>query len=370
MNKSLRHLWSLVPLQLTLANRSTTAPLLGPRKRPGGNSGNQVGTALASAASAALFLYVLQRSGPGVTFSKVRLLGWGFASLILLSGARHVLRAVAWSYCVQIQGRRPGALELFGPRLVGEALDDLTPAGPLLGETAKVVVVSRLIPAHSGGSSVVIENLIYALAALLFMLSGVALALLKLVTPRAFGWIAGGLVLCVLASTLVACRMIGRRISLVGRTLKYMKRVGLRWGLLERHQHYLRAVEQDIHDFFLAQQGLFLFVFAIEFATSFTGIGETYLILKATTAHASLFAAYLAESANRAVQLVFSFIPLGLGVQEGVAATTLQAIGYTASDGVSLAILRKMRTVIWTALGLLLAAKYSIARSARQEHSV
>src|SRR5579872_1163161 len=151
---------------------------------------------LASIASIALFVYVLQRSGPVLVFDKIRLLGWGFAFLILLSGARHLLRAVAWSYCVQTGGRRPSALDLFGPRLVGEALDDLTPAGPLLGQTAKLAVVSKLIPANAGASSVVIENLVYTLAAGLFMLSGLVLALFTLTTPHKFRWIGGELVIC------------------------------------------------------------------------------------------------------------------------------------------------------------------------------
>src|SRR6266567_1423383 len=118
---------------------------------------------LVSLASFALFVYVIQRSGTEAVLDKIRLLGWGFAFLILLAGVRHVLRAVAWSFCVQTSGRRPAPFELLGPRLMGEALNDLTPAGPLLGEPAKVMAVSRLIPAQAGASSVVIENLIYAL---------------------------------------------------------------------------------------------------------------------------------------------------------------------------------------------------------------
>jgi len=325
---------------------------------------------LASIASFALFVYVLERSGPAAVLDKIRLLGWGFAFLILLSGARHLLRALAWSYCVETDGPRPAPLDLFGPRLVGEALNDLTPAGPLLGETAKVAVVSRLIPAQAGASSVVIENLIYALAALLFMLSGLVLALLKLATPHAFRWIGGELAICFLAAIAAACWIVRRRILLLGRTLDYLKRVGLGRAFLERHQDYLRAVEQAIYNFFLTRRRMFLAVLAIEIATNFTGIAEAYLILKVTAAHASLFAAYLVESASRAVQLAFSFVPFGLGIQEGAAAATLQALGYAASEGVSLAIIRKIRTVFWAALGLLLAAKYSIARPAGEESTI
>src|SRR2546430_12707433 len=40
---------------------------------------------LASIASFALFVYLLKRSGPGAVLDKIRLLGWGFAFLILRS---------------------------------------------------------------------------------------------------------------------------------------------------------------------------------------------------------------------------------------------------------------------------------------------
>ena len=46
---------------------------------------------LASIASFALFVYVLQRSGPEAVLDKIRLLGWGFVILIVLSGARQSL---------------------------------------------------------------------------------------------------------------------------------------------------------------------------------------------------------------------------------------------------------------------------------------
>ena len=317
---------------------------------------------LAFIASFALFVFVLRRSGPEAVFHKIRLLGWGFAFLLLLSGARHLLRAVAWRYCVPAAGVRPHPFDLFGPRLMGEALDDLTPAGPLLGETARIAAVSRLIPGQAGASSVVIENLVYTLAVVLFMLSGLVLALLKPTAPAGFRWISGGLVICFLASIAVAWWMVRRRILLLGRTLDYLQRVGLRWAFLDRYQHYLRAVEQATYDFFLTRKGIFLAVLGIEIASNFTGACEAYFILKVTAAHTSLFAAYLAESASRATQFAFCFIPFGIGVQEGVAAATLKALGYVAAEGVSLAIIRKIRMVFWTALGLLLAAKYSIAR--------
>jgi len=321
---------------------------------------------LATVASLGLFVYMLGRASTTTVLDKARLLGWGFAFLIVLSGARHVLRTLAWHRCLEPDGRRPGLLDLFGLRLMGEAFNSLTPAGPLVGETAKAWAASQSMPARSSVTSVVIENLIYYLAAVLFMLSGVVLVLVKLAPSHPSGWLAGALVICFLAFVAVACWMVRRRILPLGKSLDYLKRVRPGWAFLYRYEQDLRAIEGGTHDFLLTRKGLLLGLFGLEFATNFTGIGEAYLILKATTAHASLLAAYLVESANRAVQLVFAFVPLGLGVDEGTTAAMLRALGYGAGEGVSLAIIRKIRTVFWVALGLLLAAKYSFARSERE----
>jgi len=321
-------------------------------------------SSLALVASVALFVYMLHLTTPATIFEKARLLGWGFVSLLLLSGLRQGLRSVAWRSCVEPDGHRPGLLDLFGLRIVGEALNDVTPAGPLLGETAKVLAVSRRMSTQSSASSVVIENLIYGLAAVLFILSGVAWALLTLATNHGFRWLAGGLVICFLLSMLFCFWIINRRVLFLGMIIDRLKGWGLNWGFLDRHERDVRGVEKSIYDFFLTRRSLFLYVLAIEIATNFTGIAEAYLVLKATTAHSSVLAAYLVESASRAVQLVFAFVPFGLGVQEGVAGATLQALGYAASEGVSLAVIRKIRTLIWVALGLLLVAKYSIAKPA------
>ena len=93
-------------------------------------------------------------------------------------------------------------------------------------------------------------------------------------------------------------------------------------------------------------------------------LGETCLILKGTTGHASFLDAYLVESMNRCAELVASFVPFGLGVDEGTTTATLHSLGRTLSEGVSVAAIRKMRSLFWDFLGLGLAAYFMIARRA------
>lgn len=322
---------------------------------------------LAAFASVALFVWMVSRTGLATILDQMRVLGTGLFLLIFLSGVRQVLRAVVWQRCIEPEARDLSLLDLFSLRLVGDAITEIAPGGPLLGEPAKVLAASQYMPGLSSASSVFIENVIYGFAALLFMLSGVTLALLDLATPHAFHWIGGGLFLgLLLLLTLIAWLIIGRRTLVLGRIGDYLKNTGLKWTVLERYGQDLRAFEESVHDSFANRRSILFLMLAIEFATNFTGVAEAHLILKATTTHASFTAAYLVESASRAVQFACAFVPFGLGVQEGAAAFTLKAVGYTVSQGVSLAIIRKIRTAFWAGIGLVLAGKLSVVRRAEE----
>jgi uncharacterized membrane protein YbhN (UPF0104 family) len=101
---------------------------------------------------------------------------------------------------------------------------------------------------------------------------------------------------------------------------------------------------------------------SIEILVNVVSFGETYLILRGATAHASYLNAYLVESANRCAQLVASFVPFGLGVDEGTTTATLHSLGRTLSEGVSVAAIRKTRSIFWDLIGLGLAAHFLLAR--------
>ena len=89
---------------------------------------------LATLAGISLLGYLLHRAGVSTVVQTVRLLGAGFLVLIVLSGVRHYLRAMAWRYCVDPGAPPQRLLDLVALRLMGESVTDLSPAGPILGE--------------------------------------------------------------------------------------------------------------------------------------------------------------------------------------------------------------------------------------------
>ncbi len=76
-------------------------------------------------------------------------------------------------------------------------------------------------------------------------------------------------------------------------------------------------------------------------------------------AHApTLLVAFVVETANRATNVIFKFVPMRLGVDEaGTGWPDGRARLLESRTGVTLAIVRKMRVLFWTGIGLLLLAR-------------
>jgi len=319
----------------------------------------------AAAAGIALLGYLLRRAGVSTVVHAVRLVGAGFLALLFLSGVRQGLRAIAWRCCVDPGAPPQRFSDLFALRLMGEAVTDLSPAGPILGETLKVWAVSKSISAKFGVTSVVIEDLIYSIGTASFVLTGFLILLLSTARSYHLAKLGGAVTLLALATIVFA--IVVQRNPLSGQIFLRIRNSPWGQAFFSRYGQSIGSWEAGIREFFRSRRKLFLGVLAIEIAVNLISFGETYLILKNATAHASFLSAYLVESANRLAQLVASFVPFGLGVDEGTTAATLQSLGRSLSEGVSVAAVRKIRSLFWDFVGLGLAAHFVMARRAEAQ---
>ena len=322
---------------------------------------------LSAAAGVVLLGYLLRRAGVGTVVQAIRLLGAGFLALLILSGIRHYLRAIAWRCCVDPEARPQRLFDLVTLRLIGESATDLSPAGPFLGETVKIWALSKSISARFGVTSVVIEYLVYSAGTATFVLTGFLILLLSMARTHHLIKPSGANILLALATIILA--IVVQQSHLLRKLFFQIRNSPLIQALFARHGQAIRSWEAGIWHFFRTRKKLFVGVLLIEILVNLISFGETYIILRGATAHASLLNAYLVESANRCAQLVASFVPFGVGVDEGTTAATLHSLGRTLSEGVSVAAIRKLRSLFWDFVGLGLAARFLIARRAKDRRT-
>jgi hypothetical protein len=318
-----------------------------------------VSSVLVAVAGVALLVWVIARVGPAEIAADVRQVGWGIAAVIAIGGLRFLVRALAWRLCLD----DPSSLSIrdaFEAVVCGDAIGNLTPLGPLVGEPAKAAFVRGRVPLGPAVAALAIENVLYTLSAAGMIAAGMIALLLMFELPsdstgalmRTVGEIA-------IASTIVlfavALWLLWRQPALVSRAL----------GLappLRRHVTRIRELELEIYSFAARRPARLAPLAAAEIGFHALGVAEAYLTLWLLGAQASLMTAFLFETVNRLVTVVFKFVPLRLGVDEAGTTGFATLIGQTAETGLSLAIVRRVRVLFWAAAGGLLLVRRGVSR--------
>lgn len=315
-----------------------------------------------------LFAYTLRAAGLWAVIEGARAVGAGFVLVLFLSGLRHFIRSAAWTNCVE-PSERLGLRDAFVAFVTGDAIGNLTPFGPVASEGTKAVLVRPQLRSLGAVSSIALENLFY----------GVSVAVMVIVGALAFmyGFQAGSEIraasLVIVASALVAGVMAWWLLTRQPRLLS-----GLGSWFVERmpgspHESKLesiRALEDRIHGFVGRNPGRVGRILLLEFLFHAAGVAEAYLlvILLIGTSPQAFLQAVVLETVNRVLTVVFKFVPLRVGVDEAGSGLLTAALGLGTAPGVTMAIIRKARTLIWAAVGVafLVRRGFSVGSVVRQ----
>ncbi|HEV2826881.1 MAG TPA: ABC transporter permease [Pyrinomonadaceae bacterium] len=303
----------------------------------------------------ALLIYVINRVGLQPIFDALLRIGFlGFLLLLAVSGSRHVFRTIAMSSAVPKEHRRFNFSQAFAARLGGEAISFLTFTGPLLGEATKVALLRKRVPLTYGVPALVVDNLLYNLSVVFFILSGACVMLFTYSLPPVVHYsliaIAGIAALGILAAALAA----KRRIMLLTWALDQMARLRLSPKVILKRRQHIYHIESKVYDFYKHHPGVFFGMIACNLLGHVASVLEVYVTLRMLGYQPSVAQAYIIESLTKVINFVFAFVPGTIGVYEGGTGVILKSLGFTTAIGVTLGLVRKAGTIVWTSIGLLI----------------
>jgi hypothetical protein len=303
-------------------------------------------------------VWVVLRVGVGEIAADVRQVGWGFAIIVAIGGLRFLLRAAAWRLCLD-PPHRLRLRDAFAAVVCGDAIGNLTPLGPLVGEPAKAAFVRGRVALAPALTALAIENLFYTLSAAAMIAAGMVALLGRFQLPPAVRGVGELAIAGTFVLFAVALWMLWRQPSLVSRALGIAPP-------LRKHTDRLRQMEGEIYTFASRHRGALPALAAAEIGFHVLGVAEIYLTLWLLNVTApTLLMAFLLETANRLITVVFKVVPLRLGVDEAGTAGFATLIGLPFNIGLALAIIRKARMLFWAAAGGLLLVREGL--SARVE---
>ena len=323
------------------------------------------GGVAAAVLGVALFVWVVGQAGLGEVATGFRRLGWLFLVVVALGGLRFAARGMAWRGCLEGAHRlTPG--RAFQGVAVGDALGNLTPLSLLVSEPAKALYVRDREPVSRTLAALAVENLFYSLSAA-FVIAGGALALALRLRATGTWWLASvALVTALVVGILAAHAMFWRRVRVVGALCDLVERRRRTPPFVARWAARARRVEDRLHALYPRAPGRLLRLAGWEVSFHALAILEIYLVLSLISdVTPTLLEAFVFESTNRFITTVFKVVPLRIGVDEAGTAAFAELLAFGAAAGVTLAIVRKARMLVWTAagVGLLVRQGLSVRRA-------
>jgi hypothetical protein len=146
------------------------------------------------------------------------------------------------------------------------------------------------------------------------------------------------------------------------------------WNSIRRYAGKLRGhavdLEDRVHRFLRGRSDRIAAAAALEIAYHGAAVAEIWIAVTLMTGHrAGALAAFVLEYVNRTITIAFQFVPMWLGVDEAGTSLAARTLQMSAATGVGLALVRKARIVVWTAVGLGLVARHGVGRRATTPRS-
>lgn len=267
---------------------------------------------------------VLRQVGPALPVLAAIALAW---TAFYARGLRVILDgAVGW-------GR------LVYNRFVGDAFNVVMPIGDLGGDPLRVMDLGRQLGTTKAVRAIVFDRLVYVTGGLVFSALGSAAAvrlyvwdarLEGLLTVYVVVALVGAVGLFLLATKTAAVHAVGRLLRIVKVHLPELPE-----PLPARA--FARALGWNL----LARAGV---------------LAELTVLLLALGQHPTLSAVVAVSAIVSVAGIVFTFIPGGIGVNEGAAVLALSLTGYGEGIGLTIGLARRVRQLLLAAAGVALSA--------------
>jgi len=306
--------------------------------------------------------------GPGNIYDAAAQLG-PVALLVMLipSIIMYVVEAYGWKVTLGPLGKNIPFWRVFMIRTAGEVVNTTTPAGYVGGEPLKASLLRKHhVPMEEAFTSVIIAKTTMTIAEVVFILFGISLAVWLLGGDDSSGQTVAAAVLSVgLLALGTAAFVFVQRQGLCIWLLESLRKIGVKIKYLEARQEQLRSLDQAILGFYRHKRPAFCASTGLFFLGWMAEALEVYVMLHILGGPAMALSAISIAALSVFIKSSTFFIPGSLGTQDGGNLLLLEAFGYSDVTGITFALVRRFRELVWIGIGLLCLAMQRRQRPAK-----
>jgi uncharacterized membrane protein YbhN (UPF0104 family) len=286
--------------------------------------------------------------------------GYWFLAVIVLWGFLYILNTGAWWIIIKSQDetQKPplSFWWLYKITVSGFALNYATPGGLMGGEPYRIMALSPKIGTERASASVILYVMTHIFSHFWFWLLSVPLYLLtQKLTPLVTPILAIVTVFC-LAAIWFFLKGYKKGIAVTGMSILSHFPMIKRWAqpFFERNHEKLTEIDQQIAALHNQNPRTFVSAVMLELVCRIVSALEIFFILLVIMPNVNYLQCILVLAFTSLFANMLFFMPLQLGGREGGFLMSTGGLGMTAAAGIFVALLVRLRELIWTAIGLTL----------------
>lgn len=309
-----------------------------------------------------LFAYFIYSVGFYEILAGIGKIGFGgFAVILVIYFLRLSVRAYAWKISVY-EPYKLDFSDTITAVIIGEALSSIIPLGILVSGTAKAVAVRRKVPLVVGLSSVATENLFYSLVTGTFICFGAFAFLRQFQLEPSFVYLIDFIIIFIIFCISLGILIVVRQWHWASSICEWLYNRGILKSILKSGRLQVRLFENLIYGFYRKYPKRFFPLCILQIVFHLLGIFEVWYILSRISEIFPTFStAFFLESMSRLITIVFKLIPFLVGVDEAGAEFIVETLAVGTGIGVTMAIIRKGRTIVWAGIGLIFIVKRGLS---------
>lgn len=311
----------------------------------------QIVSVAAAVIGIVLFLLTLYYIDLDETVQRASLLGFALPVILLPGTIWHLLRTWGWAVAFP-DSARPAFTRLFRVRLAADAIGFFTVRG-LAGEPLKVLLFYERVVPEITTAAIALERLAFAVMGT--TIAGVIslIAIQRLTMPG--GWeLIFALVAMAAVGMLATLTLAIRRRSeyYLERLVNVLDRITHR--RLERHRvvRFVLDVEHVLLDLLRGDRRRLVILTVLPIVCYLLMASEVWLVFWAINQPISITESLTVETFARLASIPSAVVPGNIGTLEASNVAVVNALGL--AGGGSLALARRIRALLWAALGLAL----------------
>lgn len=297
-------------------------------------------------------------------------LGWQFWTIVSIHIVSHLMLALGWWVLFPTHIPWRYFPKIFAARIAGDSTSFINSLGALAGEPLKALYIREIVPMKTGLATVFLDRTIHTLSNVLIVFTGIITSIFVLNLPLAATLISLALILLLFAICLVILKKQSEGILeyIIVKTPGFIKKK----FITEERMKHIRVLDDEIK-LILNNRAkrnriiacLMLHYFGILIVATL----EIYLIVRfinpefGFTVSDAMFIYIFGFILTAAA----FFIPANIGVSEGSYALGLYFLGFPTALGVSIGFIRRLRTLVWAIIGLLLMLKAGIKKKKQEQ---